>query len=83
MITDERDLAYEPGANWSSKDGGRHVVIVSASRSDRGCEFVIRNAVTGRQSRIEIAGLDRKFRFAGYDPAYSARMRYSQRAQKD
>jgi len=58
---------YRPGANWSSNDGERNVVIVSDELGYRGPAFVIRNLATGRKSRIEIAGLLSKFRFVGFD----------------
>lgn len=84
MITDdkERGLAYEPGANSLAKDGQSHVVVISASRSDHGCEFVIRDVVTASTSRIDMAGLSRKFSFAGYDPAYAIRIRVEERRRR-
>lgn len=60
-----------PGAQWSSKDGKRNVVIVESERGQRGPAFVIRNLSTGRDNRIEIAGLMRKFQHTGFDPAFA------------
>ena len=65
---------YLPGANWTSKDGRRHIVIVREIHSHRGRAFTIRNLSTGRESQIEISGLSRKFNFGGYDPAFEDRL---------
>lgn len=62
---------YQPGANWISRDGKRNVVIVSDELGYRGPAFLIRNLETGRESRIEVTGLHRKFRFDGFDPAFA------------
>lgn len=62
--------AFLVGANWSSKDGKRNVVIEAELNQGRERTFMIRNLVTGRVGRIELSGLARKFRFAGYDPAH-------------
>lgn len=61
---------YKPGANWASKDGKRNVVIDTELHTYRCRAFAIRNLTTDRVSRIEISGLDRKFRFIGFDHAY-------------
>jgi hypothetical protein len=50
------------GANWTSKDGKRNIVIVSDDLGYRGPAFTIRNLETDRQCRIEITGLINKFR---------------------
>lgn len=63
---------YSPGANWSSNDGKRNVVIVSDEVGYRGPAFIIRNLATGRKSRIEAPGLNKKFRFVGFDYRLSA-----------
>ncbi|WP_301122998.1 hypothetical protein [Mycolicibacterium fortuitum] len=69
MTNSPMDEAYQLGAQWSSKDGERKVVIVAGQRGSRGTEFVIRNLKTGRESRIELAGLVKKFRYTGLDQA--------------
>lgn len=61
---------YKPGANWTSKDGKRNIVITHEGLQGRGKWFAIRNLATGMTRYIELSGLDRKFRFTGYDPAF-------------
>lgn len=62
---------YKSGACWSSRDGQRNVVIVKDAEGLRSQAFIIRNLATGRESRIELAGLNRKFRFVGHDPSFT------------
>ena len=70
-LTEEN--AYSPGANWSSRDGRRNIVIDRELQSYRGRAFSIRNLSTNRLTNIELSGLLRKFRFVGYDPNYSSK----------
>jgi len=70
MHNNMADEMYHPGANWSAKDGKRNVVIIDCVKGSRGLEFTIRNLHTARESRIEWAGLVKKFRYMGFDPAF-------------
>lgn len=63
------DETHRLGEVWASKDGKRHVVIVASLRGLRGTTYTIRNLATGRDSRIELQGLVKKFRRLGFDPS--------------
>jgi hypothetical protein len=71
MHNNVMDEAYQPGAKWTSKDGKRNVVVVSDELGFRGPAFMIRNLDSGRENRIEIQGLMKKFRYTGFDPAFA------------
>ncbi|SIH26489.1 Uncharacterised protein [Mycobacteroides abscessus subsp. abscessus] len=62
---------YKSGACWASRDGQCNVVLVKEIHGSRVQAFIIRNLTTGRESHIEVTGLNRKFHFVGHDPAFT------------
>lgn len=66
----DRDKMFLVGANWTSNDGKRNVVIDREVSGGRDRTFILRNVATGRSNRIELPGLTRKYCFTGYDPEY-------------